>query len=229
MFFTSRDVYAESGSVVDRFLSYSCRNCRKSHKTYAFRLAWPAADKNSILAMKFGEIPSFGPPVPARLITLIGPDRDLFLRGRRSENLSLGIGAFAYYRRVVENQKSRLISQMGQVAARLGAGAKEVARFEAAAKETQFSRAIEEIKDAIPSVLLLDDHNPLTLLHSALSEGLHAQSEEECLEIATSIRLVMVELADRISQALKDEAELKTAVSRLLNRGQARSADGTKK
>ena len=56
------------------------------------------------------------------------------------------------------------------------------------------------------------------LLHSALSEGLHAQTDEECLEVATSIRLVMTELADRISTALKDEAELKQAVSRLLNR-----------
>jgi hypothetical protein len=56
------------------------------------------------------------------------------------------------------------------------------------------------------------------LLHSALSEGIHAQTDEECLEIATSIRVVLSELADRISIALKDHAELKQAVSRLLNR-----------
>jgi hypothetical protein len=67
-------------------------------------------------------------------------------------------------------------------------------------------------------VLLIDGHNPLTLLHTALSEGLHAQSDEDCLEFASDIRVVMTELADRISQALKDEAELKSAISRLLSR-----------
>jgi hypothetical protein len=72
--------------------------------------------------------------------------------------------------------------------------------------------------DAIPEAILIDRHNPLTLLHSALSEGLHAQTDEECLELATSIRVVLTELADRISVALKEEAELKTAVNRLLNR-----------
>jgi len=34
--------------------------------------------------------------------------------------------------------------------------------------------------------------------------------DEECLEIATSIRVVMAELAERMGQALKDEAELST-------------------
>jgi len=48
------------------------------------------------------------------VITLIGPDREIFLRGRRAENQGLGIGAFAYYRRVVENQKGRIITQIGK-------------------------------------------------------------------------------------------------------------------
>jgi hypothetical protein len=49
-----------------------------------------------------------------------------------------------------------------------------------------------------------------------LSTGLHDKSDEECLELAQSIRAVLVELAERLGQALKDEAELKTAVSRLM-------------
>jgi len=64
--------------------------------------------------------------------------------------------------------------------------------------ETQFSKAIETIKAAIPESLLIDGHNPLTLLHDALSEGLHAQTNEDCLELATSIRVVLTELAERI-------------------------------
>lgn len=206
------------GKVAQTFVHYVCRNCRATFKTFAVRLSCPEDPNAAVTVVKFGEIPFFGPPVPSRLISLIGPDRDLFLRGRRAENLGLGIGAFAYYRRVVENQKSRLIEQIGKVAARLGANEDAVASFDRAANETQFSRAIEIVKGAIPPVLLIDGHNPLSLLHSALSEGLHANTDEDCLDIASSIRMVLAELADRVTQALKDEAELKNAISRLLNR-----------
>lgn len=167
-------------------------------------------------AIKLGEFPSFGPPIPLRVITLIGPDREMFIRGRRAEDQGLGIGAFAYYRRVVENQKSRLIAEIAKVAKRLGASPEDLSRFERAAKETQFSKAIDDIKGAIPQVLLIKTHNPLTLLHGALSEGLHAATDEECLDLATSIRVVLTELVERISLALKDEAELRHAVTNLM-------------
>ena len=83
--------------------------------------------------------------------------------------------------------------------------------------ETQFSKSIDLVKNAIPQSLLIQEHhNPLTLLHSALSKGLHAQSDESCLDLARSIRLVLAELAERLSAALKNDAELNAAVSRLL-------------
>lgn len=163
-------------------------------------------------------MPPFGPPVPSKVVTLIGPDREMFLRGRRVENQGLGIGAFAYYRRVVENQKGRLIKKIGEVAKRSGASEAVLNIFERAAKETQFSKAVESVKSVLPPVLLIDGHNPLTLLHSALSEGLHEKTEEQCLELATSIRVVLTKLSERISTALKDEAESKQALNTLMNK-----------
>jgi hypothetical protein len=53
-------------------------------------------------------------------------------------------------------------------------------------------------------------------LHKALSGGVHEKTDEECLALAHDVRVVLVELAERIGQALKDEAELNTAVNRLL-------------
>jgi hypothetical protein len=49
-----------------------------------------------------------------------------------------------------------------------------------------------------------------------LSDGLHGRSDQECLEIASSVRVVLMELSERLSQALKDEADLNHAVSKLL-------------
>jgi hypothetical protein len=128
----------------------------------------------------------------------------------------LGIGAFAYYRRVVENQKNRIIEEIVRVAKKVGAKPEVIQTLEAALKETQFSSAVESIKAGIPESLLIDGHNPLRLLHSALSRGLHEEDDAKCLELAQSIRVVLTELADRIGTILKEEAELKAAVSKIL-------------
>ena len=214
-------IYPEENSWKNGFMAYVCRNCGQTQKIYALAVFQNRIPHYHGKAIKYGESPPFGPPIPSRVISLIGPDRDLFLAGRRAENHGLGIGAFAYYRRVVENQKGRIIIEIGKVAKRLGASAEEVAQYENAAKETQFSAAIEQVKTVFPTSLKIEAHNPLTLLHSALSEGIHAQTDVECLEIAQEIRLVLIELAERISQALKEQAELKQAVSKLLSRKQS--------
>jgi len=176
-------------------------------------------------AIKFGEIPAFGPPVPSKVISLIGPDRELFLRGRRSENQGLGIGAFAYYRQIIERQTDRLLTEIKKVAQRLNASPHDIELFDQAIKETQFSKAIESVKAAIPQSLLIDGHNPLTLLHSVLSRNIHMGTDEECLESAQDIRVILTELAERITVALKDQAELKQSLARLLSRGQNKLED----
>lgn len=224
---TDGDKYIHEGWNFE-FVSYQCRNCQKTQRTFAlavFRAGSSNEEKG--IALKLGETPPFGPHTPARVITLIGPDRDLFLKGRRAENAGLGIGAFAYYRRVVENQKGRIIGEAGRVAKRLGASDATLKQFEKAEKETQFTNAIEVVRDAIPESLLVSGHNPLVLLHSALSEGLHELEDKTCLELAKSVRIVLTDLAERISIALEEKQELDTAVRRLLNKGAKQKSPGS--
>lgn len=78
---------------------------------------------------------------------------------------------------------------------------------------------MEEIKPGTPEGLLISGHNPLMLLHAALSVGLHAGTDEECLQAAQDIRLVLTELVDRLAQVKKDDAALKSAVHRLIAKG----------
>jgi hypothetical protein len=103
-------------------------------------------------------------------------------------------------------------------ASRLDASEDVLAALTAAKRETQFSKSVGLVKDAIPQALLVHGHNPLTMLHTALSDGLHDRSDEHCLELAHDIRVVLADLAERIGQVLKDHAELKASVTRLLNR-----------
>lgn len=219
-FFRFTDRYRpriEDDSYNFLYVSYRCSNCRVTEKTFSLAVKKDEGEFSSGAAYKFGELPGFGPPTPARLISLIGPDRETFLKGRRCENQGLGIGAFVYYRRVVENQKNRILGEVIKVSTKLGLAQEKLETLEKAKNETQFSKAMKLAKDAIPETLLINGHNPLALLHSALSEGLHDQSDEHCLEIANSVRIVLGELSERLAQALKDEAELNKALSKLMN------------
>jgi hypothetical protein len=57
-----------------------------------------------------------------------------------------------------------------------------------------------------------------SLYHSALREGLHAQTDEQCLEAAHDVRVVLTALVQRLNEALRDEAELNAAIERLARR-----------
>jgi hypothetical protein len=211
-------VYVEQDVWKDGVLRYVCRNCERQVKKYA--VSFKLGKEGNGTAYKFGELPLFGDPLPTRIFSLIGPDKELFLQGRRSENRGMGIGALTYYRRVVEHQWTRIVAEVKRVAERVGAADDILRELDNVSKHTQFGRAVDSVKTAVPQMLLIDGHNPLTLLHSALSEAIHDKTDQECLELAQDIRTVLAELAERIGQALKDTAELKDAVTRLQSRAQ---------
>jgi hypothetical protein len=94
----------------DFIIRYRCKSCERTIKLFALRLL--DRDGADGVLMKIGEVPEFGPPLPARLQRLVQSDRDFLLKGFRSENEGLGIGAFAYYRRLVEEHKNKLIDEI---------------------------------------------------------------------------------------------------------------------
>lgn len=93
---------------------------------------------------------------------------------------------------------------------------KDLTPFDEALEQTQFTRAVEALRDAIPpKLLILGGENPLTLLHQPLSVGLHELSDEECLQQAADIRMVLTAMLENIADVLKDQQALKEAAGRL--------------
>ena len=118
VFKSSEDISAKAKERRLVFVVYTCKNCSTETKVFAL---WFMAgdDAKSGAAYKYGELPDFGPPTPSRLISLIGPQKNLYLKGRRAENQGMGIAAFAYYRRVIEDQKDRIFDEIIKVARRV--------------------------------------------------------------------------------------------------------------
>ena len=72
------------------------------------------------------------------------------------------------------------------------------------------------LKDALPAkLLILDGKNPLTLLYRPLSQQLHGLTDEQCLQLAGDIRVVLTALLENIAEVLKDQSELRAAADRL--------------
>lgn len=213
---SSEKIPVGKGVSIDVFLYFSCRNCTISLKSVAITLTTTTLPEAPRTAKKFGETPQFGPPLPAKLLQLAGEDGGLLKKGRQSENQSLGIGAFGYYRRVVEQQKSRLIDEIEKAVERLGGNPTAMAALEAAREERQFTKALEGIAAVTPKELFVGGQNPLALLHRPLSVGLHGLSDDECLKMAHNIRIVLSAMLERIQMVTEEKAELDAAIRELL-------------
>ena len=209
------DIVNNSTDVGYQFLTYRCRDCGQTLKTFAVLISYKDRENGTMEMMKLGEFPPFAAPISSRIGKLLGEDDlELYRKGTRAEGQGLGIGAATYFRRIVDNQWQTLVKELRAAALKLGA--KDVSVFDAALKETQFSNAVRMLKDAIPGkLLILDGENPLTLLYQPLSVQLHGLTDEECLQQAADIRLVLTALLENIADVLKDQDELKEAANRL--------------
>lgn len=214
------------GSKRNDWMVYTCRNCKKFMYNFAVMLQRDPEDGTSMLAVKVGQSPPFGPPVPSRLNKLLGPDRGLFFKGRRAEGQGLGLGAAAYYRRVVENQWSRIVDEIKRVATETGATQESINVIDAARDETRFSESVKKLNDAVPASLLVNGKNPLTLLHGTLSHDIHAGDDGSALDVAQSIRTVLTALAENIAHALSDKQEVEKAVKVIEQKRQSARTGG---
>ncbi len=215
--------------IVIRFVEYHCTDCTRAIKLFGVRANWDPEDRDGFCT-KIYEEPAFGNPIPKRLFEILGEsNRESFLQARRAVARGLGIGAYAYYRRIVENTKFDLVSAILRVAQATNAAPEHVALLESAQQERQFSKAIETLREtaAIPPALLIDGHNPLTLLHDLLSEGIHELSDAECLERAQHAETVLFDIADRMQIALTERKSVKAALTSIMARKQGTGSSKT--
>ena len=209
-------VHSNSPGIGFRFLTYVCRDCGKSRKTYALLTRLIRIKDDGIAeVMKLGEYPPFGAPISTRIQKLLGKDDlELYRKGSRLEAQGLGIGAATYFRRIVDSHWKLLVTELRRAAETLGHA--DLAVVDNALKEMQFSTAVKMLNNAIPDkLLILNGDNPLTLLYAPLSIQLHALTDEACLRQAADIRIVLATLLENVADVMKDQKELENAANRL--------------
>jgi hypothetical protein len=77
---------------------------------------------------------------------------------------------------------------------------------------------IDLVKELLPASLRPGGMNPLVVLHTNLSKGLHSMSDEECLESAQSIREVLVFLVDQVIRHDQSSKRFTESMQKLLQK-----------
>jgi hypothetical protein len=171
---------------------------------------------------KVGQLPPWEAQILKIVATFLGePLAELYGRGIRSESQGYGIGAFAYYRRVVEQIVDRLFDS---IAENIDEAREFSAALDAARKERVADKKIAIVKDMLPETLRPDGLNPLDVLHGCLSGGLHNETEEECLDSAANVRVTLEYLIRQLATRREGRKAFSDAQRKLLAKRQKESS-----
>jgi hypothetical protein len=189
-----------------------CIHCHQFWRGYVLRF-----HEDGTRVMKAGQYPPWDLSIDRRLAKILGENEATFKKGYVCEAQGFGMGAYAYYRRIVETIIDELLASIGS----LIEGA-DNEMYKQALERVKTTRQTDEkirlVKDLLPASLKPDGHNPLGVLHHALSEGIHELSEDECLNQAGRIRAVLVFLVDQVQHAKDAKSEFTEAMRKLLDK-----------
>lgn len=197
------------------FLGYRCVNCISTYRVFALWIKSWSPD-GTAKALKIGQMPPPSDTLSAADRRAFGTSLEIFRKGYQLESRGYGIGAFAYLRLLVEEHAEILIEQVIKAARAQKAGPTDIEKLERLRGERKFSVVADELKPLLPPALTIGGHNPLSLLHSALSRGLHpGLSDQECLSIAREIRTVLLAVVRRVRELSSEAEELSKALGSL--------------
>ena len=150
---------------------------------------------------KFGQLPKMKLAANRDLSTFLKDDLGNYEKALACLSHEFGVGAFAYFRRIVEKNIIRLVDLLQEDIRISGVETEVTAELAKLRKRSPMKHKIEIANRALPDYLKPHGKNPLGRLYSVLSEGIHNLSEEACLAKANAIsnclEYLVSELASR--------------------------------
>ncbi len=200
--------------------TYGCMSCRRSRIVFMLALViikkeetparisghLPDVHLVSYAIEKTGQYPAWEAPLSRTLSKALGKEgRTLFIKGASSLRAGRGIGAVAYFRRIIENHVDDILRMVAESAAVAGDSA-AIEQIKEAGKNLYASDRLRIAAQHTPPHLKPGGHSPLDVMYGAFSEGLHALSDEESAEVATKL-LESITYFFEMWQENKDRAE----------------------
>ena len=172
-------------------------------------------DEETIRLQKYGERPRKRLARDPVLQRFLKDDLDNYEKAVDCLSNGYGIAAFAYFRRVVENNINGLLDLVQEDAKFSGEDTQVTAALAELRKNSPMNKRIEIANHALPKHLNPDGLNPLGRLYQVLSEGVHNFSEEECLKKAKETSVCLAYLVSELASRKKNRTRFKNMVGGL--------------
>lgn len=201
---------------------YLCTSCRAFRRLFSIRF-----ERDGRTLSKVGQFPAPSIEISPDFKDSLGEHAETFKRGLICENQGYGIGAFAYYRRIVEQIIDALLDD---VYALLEPDAKE--KYKETLQKAKASKVAEEkikiAKEILPDSLRPGGVNPLDTIYDALSDGIHDGTDAHCLDLADAVRQSIVFLVEQVTRSRKSGMKYGEAMKKLLDKRAARGRESSK-
>ncbi|WP_143043181.1 hypothetical protein [Myxococcus virescens] len=197
--------------------AYICASCKESKAQYWFDVKLIEKQTTGLVNMspveviksfeisKLGQRPHWAPKIPNRLLKNLGPSAQLFRRGVACLQEGLGIGASAYFRRVIEEEVKALLDLM-EKAANLDGDQAALENLKTARESQVASERLKIAVQKVPISLRPGNANPLAVLYGALSGAVHQEPEEVAIGTAKRILKTFIFLFEELKERM-DSAE----------------------
>lgn len=134
-------------------------------------------------------------------------------KAKSLKNLNYGIGAFAYYRRIIEKELIKIIEE---IKALPDSDENKIGQLLKDFEDNPKTYTIyENIFQYLPNSLKGLGDNVIQLLYKQTSEGLHSLKEKDCLERAESIDLLLDFTIRKINEEKSEIKSVKDAIKKL--------------
>ena len=198
----------EENDIVN--LNYICAYCEDYHRFFAIKMG-----EGLKTIEKVGQFPPWSIKIEKNLKKLLGEYSEYYKKGKTCESQSYGIGAFAYYRRIIED----IIGELLELIPNLMTG-EELQKYNEALEKVRGTKNTQDkiafVKDLLPPILIPEQFNPLKTIYDVLSTGLHGRTDDECLNDAELIRTSLIFLVNAILSRRKEQLEYTESMKKIL-------------
>jgi len=147
---------------------------------------------------KLGQFPPWKIEIERELEYFLDDEAVFLKKGKVCLSQSYGLGACAYFRRVLENEIEPLLKLLIDKKSEEGVDPEKIEEYGNICKGKDFSSKTRLALKIAPKSLIIDGINPFKIIHDFLSKGIHSRTEEDCqviaMKILNALEFVVIEL-----------------------------------
>lgn len=200
-------------------LSYYCGLCREARACFVLKIDPSGQEKKSSVPAlaaripdrfsmfkltKIGQFPPYSINPPREIVEALGEHgTDLYKRALLLMSQGYGLGAVAYFRRLIEDAAVLLLDVVQEAA---DAESDDEARNAVAMARSSHNvdEKLRLVKDHVPAAIRPHGINPFAVLYGHFSSHLHGEPDDACLNIALELRTAFDFIFKTSRQTLKE-------------------------